>query len=148
MHRCCWFALAASLALALSPLPALAGVSSGGAKVDLTGAEEPLGGDPNGSGEARLRFDLRRGTICFTLDVDDLDPIVAVHIHAGAAGSANEDLLLVDLDFPTNGFAGCVKAGRHLIESILEDIDSKDEQFYLHVHTSGFSTGAVRGQIK
>ena len=91
----------------------------GGAKVDLTGADEPLGGDPNGSGEARLRFDPRRGTICFTLDVDDLDPIVAVHIHAGAAGSSNEDLLLVDLDFPTNGFAGCVKAGRHLVESIL-----------------------------
>jgi len=148
MHRCCWLALAASLALALSTLPAFAGVSAGGpggatgfpARVTLTG--------PDGSGEAHLRLDPRRGTVCFAIEVHDLDPVVAVHIHAGDDESSNEDLLLVDLDFPNEGLQGCVKAGRHLVESILEDIDSKDEQFYLHVHTSGDSTGAVRGQIE
>jgi hypothetical protein len=155
MHRCCWFALAASLALALSPLPALAGVIVGGsgvfagpgAKVELEPQIDPAG-DPDGSGDVRLRLDPRRGTVCFAIEVHRLDPIVAVHIHAGAAGSSNEDLLLVDLDFPNEGLQGCVKAGRHLIESILEDIDDRDEQFYLHVHTSDFSTGAVRGQIE
>ena len=73
---------------------------------------------------------------------------MAVHIHAGATGQTNEELLLVDLDFPNEGLAGCVHAGRQLIRSILDDLDSKSEQFYLHVHSSGFSTGAVRGQIQ
>ena len=154
MHRCCWFALAASLALA--PLAALAGVSSGGpagagfgAEVKLTGAEEPLGGDPDGSAKAHLRLDPRRGTVCFAIEVHKLDPVVAVHIHAGAAGSSNEDLVLVDLDFPNQDLQGCVKAGRHLIESIFDNLDSKDPaQFYLHIHTSEFSRGAVRGQIE
>jgi hypothetical protein len=150
MHRCCWFALAASLALALSPLSALAGVVVGrglSAKVELEPQIDPAG-DPDGSGDVHLRLDPRKGTVCFAIEVHDLDPVVAVHIHAGADGSSNEDLVVVDLDFANQGLRGCVKAGRRLVESLLEDVDDKDEQFYLHVHTSGYSTGAVRGQIE
>jgi hypothetical protein len=136
-------------------LPAFAGISSGGpgaggsgfrAKVDLDVAE----GDLDGSGKAKLSLDPRRGVICFEIEVKDLDPVVAVHIHAGEVGQANEDLLLADLDFANQGLTGCARAGRHLVESILDNLDSESDplQFYLHVHSAGFSTGAVRGQIE
>ncbi len=153
MGRCCWsFAVAA--VLALTSVPALAGITSGGsggsgavgARADVTLAPE---GDPDGSGSATLTLDARRGLVCFDIKVKDLDPVVAVHIHAGAAGQSNEDLLLVDLDFANQGLSGCARAGRRLVESIIDNVDSNDpEQFYLHVHSSGFSTGAVRGQLE
>jgi hypothetical protein len=152
--RCTLLALLLALALSAAT-PAGAGVTigvgtPGGAiggvavKVDL----EPEN-DPDGSGEATLSLDARRGQVCFEIEVNHVDPVVAVHIHAGAAGETNEDLLLIDLDFANEGLRGCTRAGRELLRSILDNVRSNDpEQFYLHVHTSGFSTGAVRGQLQ
>ena len=141
--------------LSLASPPALAGISAGGhgpsgvsvgatAKVDLAPEN-----DPDGSGTATLSFDVRHEKLCFDIDLKKVDPVVAVHIHAGAAGLSNEDLIVVDLDFAEQGLVGCTHVGREVLKSILDNLDSNDPpQFYLHVHSSGFSTGAVRGQIE
>jgi hypothetical protein len=152
-RSCCSLALA--LALVLASVPALAGISLGGpgrgGAVAIGGAKVILvpEGDPDGSGDATLFFDTRRGQICFDIDLDDVESVVAVHIHAGEVGQSNEDLLLVDLDFANQGLGGCARAGKELVRSILDNLDSKDPAaFYLHVHSAAFSTGAVRGQIE
>jgi hypothetical protein len=153
MHRrCCSIAFA--LTLAFASAPALAGVSLGASGKGVAfggGATVVLApeGDPDGSGDATLSLDPRRGQICFDIDLDDVDSVVAVHIHAGEVGQSNEDLLLVDLDFANQGLGGCARAGKELVRSILDNLDSKDPAaFYLHVHSAAFSTGAVRGQIE
>lgn len=156
MRRSCR-SLALASWLALAAAPAYAGSGSvgntppGGGVAAGVGVEVVLApeADPNGSGRAQLLLDTRRGQVCFDIQVEDVDPVVAVHIHAGAVGESNEELLLVDLDFANEGLRGCTKAGRELVRSILENVSSKDPaQFYLHVHSSGFSTGAVRGQLE
>ena len=153
--RCRSLAVAAALVF-LSAGPALAGVTTGDpgtsgatgarAKVDLV--PEP-GADPAGSGKAHLTLDARRGQICFDIDLNKVDSVVAVHIHGGEAGETNEDLVVVDLDFGNLGFRGCTRAARHVVESIVDNVDSNDPAaFYLHVHTGADSTGSVRGQLE
>lgn len=165
-------ALAPALALAFS---AFARVSSGGPdgpggatsgvrlEAALTGeAEVPGPGDPDfdlDPIEADVFVNPRKETLCFEIDLEDgqddaLDAVVAAHIHAGPAGVADEDRVLIDLDFASRGLRGCVRAGRHLLQSILDDLDDiegdgpKVSQFYLHLHTAGFPAGAVRGQLE
>src|SRR5688572_397327 len=161
--------LSLSLALAVPPALALAfsafaRVSSGGPdgpdgvaggvrlEAALTGeAEVPGPGDSDldlDPIEADVFVNPRKETLCFDIDLEDdqddaLDAVVAAHIHAGPAGVADEDRVLIDLDFANHGLRGCVRAGRHLLQSILDDIDDvtaegdepKVSQFYLHLHT-------------
>lgn len=149
--RCIPLALGLTL---LAAHPVAAGISVGGSSGGGAVAGIPVKvvlapeDDPDGSGEATLLLDPRRGGVCFAIELEDVDPVVAVHIHAGAAGQSNEDLVVIDLDFANQGLRGCTRTGRELLRSILDDVNSQGEQFYLHVHTSGFSTGAVRGQLE
>ncbi len=55
----------------------------------LTGAAEvPASGDPDGKGTAVLRFNQKRGTVCFTITMQRIAGSSAAHIHEGAAGVA------------------------------------------------------------
>ena len=165
---------AAVVALALAPLAAWSGITAGTEKsgahleASLAGdSEVPGPGDPDFSLESGELIEVdvflnaRKESVCFDIDLDDrqedlLDAIVAAHIHAGPEGVADEDLVVIDLDFPNQGLKGCVRAGRELLESMLDEIDDivgepdepKVSNFYLHLHTSGFPTGAVRGQLE
>jgi hypothetical protein len=161
--RCSLSALAVLTAfLLLSAGAASAQVTAGGGdapkggkrlEADLTaGAEVPGPGDPNLSGSADLRVEPRRNRICFDVDLDGAsdaaENVVALHIHPGVAGEAcdTEDCPApIDLDFANQGLRGCVKKiGTLVLNAIVEE----PEHFYLHVHTSGFPAGAVRGQLE
>ncbi|MEN8161975.1 MAG: CHRD domain-containing protein, partial [Myxococcota bacterium] len=121
-------------------------------EADLTAAAEVPGpGDPDLSGSADLRVDPRRNRSCFDVDLDassdGADNVVALHIHPGVTGEAcdTEDCPApIDLEFANQGLEGCAKKlGTQLLNAIVEE----PEHFYLHVHTSGFPAGAVRGQL-
>jgi len=116
-------AFAASLAASARPaLAAWAGhEGQGGRKLEtrLLGANEVGGGDPDGKGEAEVVLDSGQGTVCFEIEAEDIAPVRAAHIHAGAAGANGP--VVVDFAVAANGLSGCV--------------------------TADFPAGALRGQL-
>lgn len=113
----------------------------------FTGGSEVPPGDPNASGTALFRLNRAEGLVCFHVVVTgESQPIIAMHIHQGPAGSAGP--VVVPLLTPTaNGNAqqakGCVAADPALIRQII----ASPAQFYVNVHTKTFPAGAARGQL-
>jgi hypothetical protein len=110
--------------------------------VPMTGAEEPNGGDTDGSGEAVFFFNPGLSQVCFQLTVRDIAPATAAHIHLAPAGVNGS--VVIGLVPPTDGFSsGCVTADRDLLKAILQD----PAAYYVNVHNADFPGGAVRGQL-
>lgn len=146
MKRISLFYMAAALSvIALCSFVIAQNQSQGGRPLaaTLTGAAEVPGpGDPDGSGEAHLTLNQGRGLICFQLNVADIAPATAAHIHAGAAGVAGP--VVVGLTPPTGGSSsGCVSADPDLIKAIRQN----PEEYYVNVHNAQFPPGAIRGQL-
>lgn len=114
-------------------------------------AEVPQPGDPDGFGAAKVRVDVRKQKVCFTLIVVQIAlPAAAAHIHEGAAGVAGD--IVVTLKPPTEvdgtgiGLSsGCVKK---LPKRLLRDIKRDPGDYYVNVHNEAFPGGAVRGQLE
>ena len=137
--------LLASVGLLLaSVLPASAEPGGVPFTVELTGAAEvtaagvPNQGDPDGSGTASLTINPGLGQVCWTIEVADVDPILAAHIHE--APSTTTGLIVVPLN-PYTG--GCQDIDRELALEIITDPGS----YYVNVHNAAFPGGALRGQL-
>lgn len=130
-------ALIASAALAQSP--------QGGAKLTtaLTGAAEVPGpGDPDGRGTATITLNPGKARICWKLEVRDIEPATAAHIHIGLAGIAGDAVLT--LSAPTDGDSdGCATVDRSLVDAIRKSPAS----YYVNVHNATYPAGALRGQL-
>jgi hypothetical protein len=142
------FALIASFALALAgPASAerLDGADHGGRLivVEMTGAaERPGPGDPDGSGTAWFTFNPGLEQICFVLEVENIAPAAAAHIHIAPVTEPGP--VVVPLAAPTDGSSsGCADASRELILAITQN----PENYYVNVHNADFPAGAVRGQL-
>ena len=110
--------------------------------VQLNGAQEVPGpGDADGTGVGVLHVDRKTGRICYTLNVNNIAPAFAAHIHEAARGVAGP--VVKGLNAPTNGRSeGCV------VDAVLAKKIVKDPaDYYLNVHNKDFLAGAVRGQI-
>jgi CHRD domain len=111
--------------------------------VDLTGEAEvnaagvPNQGDPNGSGTASLTINPGTGEVCWTIEVAEVDPIAAAHIHF--APSTAPGPIVVHLN-PTSG---CTELSRQLALAIITDPSS----YYVNVHNASYPAGALRGQL-
>ena len=102
----------------------------------LTGdAEVPGPGDPDGSGLARITLNQGLRKVCFDLEVFDIEPAFAAHIHRGAAGENGP--VVVTLGPPTGGVA----------PSLIKEIRQHPSGFYVNVHNAEFPPGALRGQL-
>ncbi|MDJ0462618.1 CHRD domain-containing protein [Streptomyces sp. H27-C3] len=121
---------------------------------DLTGREEVPGpGDRNGGGE--FWFQVKNGSLCYSLSVRRIDQPTASHIHAGKRGTAGP--VAITLKTPKHGkSSGCVKAQRTqttenaatvLTYRELRELACKPQKFYANVHNRPFPDGAVRGQL-
>ena len=139
--------LAASLAAsaALIATAALAQPVQGGAKfkTTLTGAAEVPGpGDPDGRGEAEIIINPGKAQICWVINVRDIEPATAAHIHIGLAGIAGD--VVVGLTAPTDGDSeGCETVSRSLADAIRKSPAS----YYVNVHNAIYPDGALRGQL-
>ena len=139
--------LAASLAAsaALIATAAFAQPVQGGAKfkTTLTGATEVPGpGDPDGRGEAEIIVNPGKAQICWVLNVRDIEPATAAHIHIGLAGIAGD--VVVGLSAPTDGDSeGCETVSRTLADAIRKSPAS----YYVNVHNAIYPNGALRGQL-
>ncbi|MBA2337591.1 MAG: CHRD domain-containing protein [Acidimicrobiia bacterium] len=109
--------------------------------VELTGEQEVGGGDPDGFGIARLDFDRANRELCFDVDVFNVDDVTGIHIHDGDVGVNGP--IVIDFEFATNGFEGCVSVDRAVLREILRN----PAGFYVNVHSVEFPGGAVRGQL-
>jgi hypothetical protein len=123
--------------------PASAAITGRLFTVNLTGAAEvnaegvPNQGDPNGSGTATLSINPGTGEVCWTIEVEGIDPITAAHIHS--APSTTTGSIVVHLDPDT----GCTIVTRELALKIITDPTS----YYVNVHSAVYPAGALRGQL-
>jgi hypothetical protein len=130
---------------ALSTGPASAVVSgptSGGASANLSGAQEVLPADPDGTGRVGLFLNGRTGSVCFGLQVANIAPATAAHVHFAPAGSNGP--VVIPLPAPTSGSsAGCVNADPTLVQNII----NHPTDYYVNVHNAEYPGGAIRGQL-
>jgi CHRD domain len=111
--------------------------------VNLDGlAEVPGPGAIDGTGNADIIVDPLGTEVCYTLRVDNIDPVTSVHIHEGRNGVAGP--IVVTLKTPVPDPTKCVTTTR----SIVKGLTSGDRAFYIEVHTAAFPDGAIRAQLK
>jgi CHRD domain len=108
-------------------------------QAELNGANEVPGpGDPDGSGFATFTIDTIAQTISWAVTVENIDPVIAAHIHPGAAGEAGPPLI---------DFLGSLNGGP-LASADLAQVIANPSAFYYNVHTDPFQAGAIRGQLE
>lgn len=124
----------------------------------MTGAEEVPGpGDPDGSGTARITLNQGRSSVCWSIDLSNVDPLPhAGHIHEAPAGTSG-GIVLTLFGSPANSAptttpatpttypaSACVEnVDAALIKAIRQDPSA----YYVNVHNTPFPAGAVRGQL-
>jgi CHRD domain/IPTL-CTERM motif len=110
-------------------------------RANLFGSNEVPPVDIAGNGTATVL--LGSGMIAYGLNLNNITNVQAAHIHRGAAG-ANGPVLI---DFAPS-FVGNVATGVFATSAQnIADITANPAGFYVNVHTAGFPTGAVRGQL-
>lgn len=136
-------ALPLALGLSLTGCETVADAVKQGMTASLTGAQEVPGpGDPDGSGTAEITIVDATDNICYDLNVRNIAPASAAHIHRGAPGE--EGPPVVTLEAPTDGGAeGCLSAPG----ALADEIEANPVAFYVNVHNAEFPNGAVRGQL-
>jgi hypothetical protein len=100
----------------------------------------------NQTGTAALTANAGQQEVCFVIQVANLPPVTAAHIHLGAA-NVNGPIVVPLFSFspPTaeTSFRGCVHGDRDVITAILRNPSG----YYVNVHTTQFPAGAIRGQL-
>lgn len=108
----------------------------------LNGANEVPRGDPDGVGTAHISTDDATNRICTHLEVRNIGPVTAAHIHRGRAGVNGPPV--VTLDAPDdNDSDDC----DNVPDPLLDEIRRSPSNFYVNVHTAEYPNGAIRGQI-
>jgi len=108
----------------------------------LNGANEVPAGDPDGVGTAHISIDDATDRVCTHLEVRNIGPVTAAHIHRGAAGVNGPPVITLDAP-DDNDSDDCSNVDNALLDSIRRDPSA----FYVNVHTSEYPNGAIRGQI-
>lgn len=100
-------------------------------------------GDADGSGMFSAEWDPAAGELCYRLEVADIEPATAAHIHRGTSGETGPPV--VTLDAPTDGAVeSCVRVDAEVANELV----ANPAGFYVNVHNDEFSEGAVRGQLE
>ena len=136
--------LALVAGLALAGCETVADAVKQGMTASMTGAQEVPGpGDTDGSGTAEITIVDATDNVCFDLNVRNIGPATAAHIHRGARGVAGPPV--VTLEAPTDGGSeGCISAPG----ALADEIEANPAAFYVNVHNAEFPDGAVRGQLQ
>lgn len=114
---------------------------------ELSGEVEIPPGDPDGSGTATFTVNPGLGEICFDVTSEDIGlPLLAAHIHPGAAGEVGPPLVFLlhmgETDADGN-FSGCT----HVEREVAKDILKRPWAYYVNLHNDAFMSGAIRGQL-
>ena len=142
-------AIAAGIAFA-------APVAEGGRKfvTALTGQAELDGGaltaDMDGTGTAQVFVNVGQKRVCWNLtNLANLDTLVAAHIHQ-APSNATGGIRISFFHFgePID-LEGCTEgtAIHPFDRARLKDIIQNPQNYYVNIHTTAFTGGAIRGQL-
>jgi len=104
----------------------------------FSGANEPGGGDADGTGAFTVEIDADAGDFCYTLTADKVDKVTMAHVHTGAAGVNGPPVVTLEL-----GSDICVAVEPDVLKPIVADADG----YYVNVHNAAYPGGAVRGQL-
>ena len=132
----------------ISAILAIASVALAGGRpfsTGLTGAAEVPGpGDPDGSGDISLTINPGQEQVCYAVHVEDVDPVVAGHIHVGTSTEPGPIVvdLMPEIDASGDG-SKCVHGDRATLLAIM----TNPAGYYVNLHTAAFPAGAVRGQL-
>ena len=111
--------------------------------VALNGTNEfPGPGDPDGTGTATVTVNAVTGQVCVNIATTNIDAMNAMHIHPGAAGTANPPAVDFAVTSGTSA-AKCVSTTPLQAAAIV----AAPADFYLNAHNAAFSAGAIRGQL-
>ncbi len=109
----------------------------------LTGAQEPMGGDPDGYAKAQVSVADNLDQICYDInDIRNIGPVTGVHIHRGAVG-VDGPVVMPLMQANEGGWKGCVDKSEWLQEAI----ENRFTNFYVNIHTAEYPNGAIRGQL-
>jgi hypothetical protein len=129
--------------------PAVA-ASTASLQATLSGANEvnaqgdPDQGDPDGSGTAQITPKVSKKKVCFDITVSDIAlPATMAHIHKAPAGQNGPIVVILRAPDENGLSSGCTKAKSALIR----DIKANPSDYYVNVHNSDFTGGALRGQL-
>lgn len=116
--------------------------------IRLTPEEVATGGNPGGSGEARLDLDEARETACYVVEWRNLKgEVTAAHLHAGPRGQDGPHAIDFFNDQHFAGqrstASGCMGSSRDKIRAII----GNPSGYYINIHTTDFKPGAIRGQL-
>jgi hypothetical protein len=100
--------------------------------------------DEDGTGTASVVLDPDAGTACWTLTAEGIDPVVASHIHVGAAGENGDVAVNLDLDGFEGSSEGCTE---DVDAATLQAVIDNPAGYYVNLHTEPFPGGAIRGQL-
>lgn len=131
-------------------------VSEGGRKfvTALTGQAELTGSaltaDMDGTGTAQVFVNVGQRRLCWNLtNLANLDTLVAAHIHqAPATASGPIRISLFHFGEPID-LEGCTEgtATHPFDRARLNDIIQHPQNYYVNIHTTAFTGGAIRGQL-
>ncbi|MDQ4034935.1 MAG: CHRD domain-containing protein [Chloroflexota bacterium] len=129
--------------------------------VELTGAAEPQGGDPDATGTATVTINPGLETVCYSLSWANAsgedasstnDAVWGGHIHMAPAGT-NGGIFVHLFGGPpatmnsnfgtTDSTSGCVDHERDDLLEIIRD----PELFYVNIHSGEYPGGIIRGQL-
>lgn len=108
----------------------------------LTGANEPAGGDTNGTGSFSVEIDSEAGDFCYLLSASGIGRPTGAHLHSGAAGTTGEALIPLEVTGPSMDMCAAIEPDK------LRPILDNPGNYYINVHTAANPEGAVRGQLE
>jgi len=111
---------------------------------NLSGAYDTGGGDTDGAGFAALTFDVGAGMLDYSILVSGVPDATVAHVHMGAAGTDGSVVIDLGASF-TNGAASGSVSG--IAQSTIGAIIANPAGYYVNVHSTTFTDGAVRGQL-
>ncbi len=112
------------------------------ADIALTGAAEVPGpGDDDGTGFATVFVE--QDQLCYDINVLDIAPATAAHIHEGAVGESGPPVVTLEPPSAEGAVDDCIPADPELLQRIA----ANPGEFYVNVHNDEFPEGALRGQL-
>jgi hypothetical protein len=141
-------AFASSVVVLAGSAPALAQQDGAQFTVALSDQENVNVGDADGQGSARLDLDPQQGMACYEITWKKLDgAVTAFHLHAARRGSDGPHWIDFFNDQHFDGEQGkavdCLRSTPEKIKAVINDPSA----YYLQLHSTAFTAGAIRGQL-
>jgi CHRD domain len=119
---------------------------------DLTTAK-PGPGDPNGFGNVEV--EVYKARVCYVLNVNNIKPATAAHIHRGVKGHTGPIVVPTDHHSSLNpprpnsvGSSSGASSGCEVIPPALSmKLRHNSQRYYVDVHNKPYPHGAIRSQL-